>query len=138
MKKISAGKEAATPGTVSPTGSSKTVQVPEDTAAPTIENVTGKTEIKQTEDLIVTADANDNLSVKTVALYYKNNEKTEYKKVLLQQDYNDLALSFYDLFTRSDCQRKSIEYYYVVSDGTNEVKSDTIPSRLRMKRIRIA
>ena len=61
MVKMSAGKEAATPGTVSPIQvPAKTVQVPDDSNAPTIENVTGKTEIKQKEDLVLSADADDN------------------------------------------------------------------------------
>ena len=66
MKKISGGKEAATPGAVLPSTrfQLQPVNVPEDTAAPTVEDLTEKTEIKQTEDLIVTADAKDNLIVK--------------------------------------------------------------------------
>ena len=95
MQKISAGKEAATPGTVMASQvPAKTVQVPADTTQPTVEDLTGTTEINQKEDLILTADAKDNLIFKTVALYYKNNEQADYKKVLLQQDYNDLLYQF--------------------------------------------
>ena len=141
MQKVSAGKEAATPGTVMASQvPAKTVQVPADTIAPTIEDLTGKTEINQKEDLIITADAKDNSIVKTVALYYKNNEQTEYKKVLLQQDYNNL-LYHYTVYSPDLIAKKSIEYYYVVSDGKNEIKSDTYkvnltsdrnPDRLRL------
>ena len=43
MVKMSAGKEAATPGTVSPVQvPAKTVQVPEDTTAPTIKECNRK------------------------------------------------------------------------------------------------
>ena len=141
MQKVSAGKEAATPGTVMASQvPAKTVQVPADTIAPTVEDLTGKTEINQKEDLIITADAKDNSIVKTVALYYKNNEQNDYKKVLLQQDYNNL-LYHYTVYSPDLIAKKSIEYYYVVSDGKNEIKSDTYkvnltsdrnPDRLRL------
>ncbi len=124
MMKISAGKEAATPGTVSPVQvPAEAVQVPEDTIAPTIENVTGKTEIVQKEDLVLSADADDNIIVKTVALFYKNNEQDEFKKVSLQQDYNDL-LYHYTIYLPDLIAKDTIEYYYEISDGTNKVKTD--------------
>ena len=67
MQKVSAGKEAATPGAVMASQvPAKTVQVPADTITPKIEDLTGKTEINQKEDLILTADAKDNSIVKTV------------------------------------------------------------------------
>ena len=124
MLKLSAGKEPATPGTISPIQVPvKTVQVPDDTKAPTIENVTGKAEINQKEDLVLSADADDNLTVKTVALYYKNNGQEEFKKVLLQQDYNDL-LYHHTIYSPDLIAKETIEYYYEVSDGKNKVKTD--------------
>ena len=61
--------------------------------------------------------------VKTVALFYKNNEQTEFKKVLLQQDNQD-HLYHFTVYWLDLIAKKSIEYYYVVSDGTNEIKSE--------------
>ncbi|MCQ6274753.1 lamin tail domain-containing protein [Bacillus sp. V3B] len=125
MDKISAGKEAATPGTVLQVQvPAKTVQIPEDTTAPTIEDVTGKTEINQKEDLILTADAKDDQMVKTIALFYKNNEQSQFKKVLLQQDYNDLLYHF-TVYSPDLIAKESIEYYYEASDGKNKTKTET-------------
>lgn len=124
MVKYSAGKEAATPGTISPAQvPAKTVQVPEDTTAPTFENATGKTKMNQKEDLVLSADADDDTIVKTVALFYKNNEQDEFKKVLLQQDYNDL-LYHYTIYSPDLIAKEYIEYYYEISDGTNKVRTD--------------
>ncbi|HWO95043.1 MAG TPA: lamin tail domain-containing protein [Bacillus sp. (in: firmicutes)] len=125
MIKVSAGKNAATPGAVqSGQIPASTVQVPDDNVSPAVEDLTGKTEIKQLEDLKITADAQDNVKVKTVALYYRNNEQTEYKKALLQQDYND-QLYHYMIYSPDLIAKEYIEYYFNVSDGTNEVKSNT-------------
>ncbi|WP_084552346.1 lamin tail domain-containing protein [Bacillus cihuensis] len=125
MIKISAGKNAATPGKVqSGQVPAKTVEVQDDSVSPTVEDLTGKTEIKQLEDLKIKADATDNVKVKTVALYYKNNEQTEYKRALLQQDYNDL-LYHYTIYSPDLIGKENIEYYFIVSDGANEVKSNT-------------
>lgn len=125
MVKMSAGKEAATPGKVSQAQvPAKTIQVPDDISAPTIEDLTGKTENNQKEDLILTADAKDDQLVKTVALYYKNNEQSQYKKVLLQQDYNDLLYHF-TVYSPDLIAKKYIEYYYMVSDGKNIIKTET-------------
>nr|WP_295974432.1 metallophosphoesterase [uncultured Bacillus sp.] len=123
MKKVSPGKKAATPGKISKSQVPiKPVEIPKDTKAPIFENLTDTKEIKQTDDLVLTADAQDNFIVKTVALFYKNNKEKKYKKVFLQQDHNTLHYP-YTIYAPELIARKSIEYYFVVSDGTNEISS---------------
>lgn len=125
MKKVSAGKTRATPGKVDPSQvPAKPVEVPQDMTPPSIENVTKQTEMNHTEDITLKAAAKDNYIVKTVALFYKNNQEQNYKKVLLQQDDHD-QLYHYTIYAPELIGKKSLEYYYVVSDGTNEVKSET-------------
>lgn len=131
MKKVSAGKIKATPGKVEESQvPAKPVEVPEDNLPPSVENVTKQTEMMQTEDLTLKASAKDNFIVKTVALFYKNNKEQHYKKVLLQQDYNDLLYHF-TINAPDLIGKRSLEYYYVVSDGTNEVKSETYTVKVK-------
>ena len=130
MKKVSAGKKKATPGAVSASQvPAKPVELPLDNEAPHVENITKQTETHQTEDVTLTAHAKDNFIVKTVALFYKNNQEKNYKRVLLQQDYNDLRYH-HTIYAPDLIGKKSVEYYYVVSDGTHEVKSETYTMRV--------
>ncbi|MBB6446858.1 lamin tail domain-containing protein [Bacillus benzoevorans] len=131
MKKISAGKKRATPGKVEASQvPAKPVEVPDDNTPPSVENVTAQTEMQQTEDLTLKAAAKDNLIVKTVALFYKNNQEQHYKKVLLQQDDHDRQYHF-TIYAPDLIGKKALEYYYVVSDGTNEVRSETYSVKVR-------
>ena len=54
-------------------------------------------------------------------LYIIKTTNKELKKILLQQDDNDL-LYHYTIYSPDLIAKKSIEYYYVVSDGKNEIK----------------
>lgn len=76
------------------------------------------------EDLILTADAKDDQMIKTIALFYKNNEQSQFKKVLLQQDYNNLLYHF-TVYSPNLIAKESMEYYYEASDGKNKTKTET-------------
>ncbi len=125
MIMLSAGTEAATPGTVSGDQvPAVPVSLPEDTTEPTIADTTGLQEISQSNDLHLSADASDDQSVKSVALYYKNDSASDYTKRYLYFDYDDQNYQ-YTIYAPDLIGHSSIQYYYVVSDGTNEVTSAT-------------
>ncbi|MBP3963430.1 S-layer homology domain-containing protein [Paenibacillus lignilyticus] len=124
MMKYSAGTEAATPGKVAP------VQVPiipvkqpADTTNPTFNDLTGITEIDKAKNLQITAEAQDENKVKSVALYYKSNLDSAYTKRYLEESFAD-TLYHYTIYSPELIGRNYLEYYYVISDGKNEVTSE--------------
>ncbi|QGQ98746.1 hypothetical protein EHS13_29645 [Paenibacillus psychroresistens] len=130
MIKYSAGLLAATPGTVN------SVQVPgqrvhliADTMKPEITDNTGKTEVPQSGDFEISADANDDHQVKTVLLYYKTDKQADYKKEYLTESFADTLYHF--MFYSPDLIGNTyLEYYFVASDGTNE--TSTTPVRVNI------
>ena len=60
---------------------------------------------------------------KPLLFIIKITSRNEFKKVLLQQDYNDL-LYHYTIYSPDLIAKETIEYYYEVSDGKNKVKTD--------------
>lgn len=125
MKKISSGKKKATPGKVDEAQVPvKPVDIPEDKVPPEIEKITAESEINQTEDFILTAGAKDNRLVKTVALYYKTNKDKQFKRVLLQRNKKDKRYH-HTIYAPDLIGKRHLHYYYLVSDGMNEVKSQT-------------
>ncbi|MCD7034293.1 lamin tail domain-containing protein [Metabacillus sp. GX 13764] len=124
MVKISYGKDMATPGSVTAKQvPAKTVTVPDDNEKPVIENLTTQTTVKQSENIKITADAQDNIQVKTVVLYYKLDGQQDFTKVLLQEDYNNLLFN-HVIYSPDLIGKKNVEYYFTASDGSNEVTSD--------------
>lgn len=124
MVKVSAGKEAATPGTVFPHQvPSVKVNLPKDTVQPTIEDVTAVKEMNEKNNLPLLFDVKDDLVVKTVKLFYKNNKQTDYRTVDLVENYND-KMYHYTIYLPEIIGNQSIEYYVLASDGTNTVQTD--------------
>ncbi|WP_141430613.1 metallophosphoesterase [Bacillus sp. 03113] len=123
--KVSAGVENGTPGKVDayqvPTQS---VHMEEDLRKPTLENLTTQTEVKEAEDFKLTVDAQDDKAVKTVRVFYKVNDTSDYKSEILQQDYNTMFYH-YTVYSPEIIGKDYIEYFFVVSDGQNETKSNT-------------
>ncbi|MFT8323075.1 MAG: lamin tail domain-containing protein [Bacillus sp. (in: firmicutes)] len=124
LKKISAGVEKATPGKV------KRIQVPaevvhieDDNVKPTIKDVTRIKSINQKKDLHIIADASDNIGIKSVRLFYKSNTDKKYKQAILAENFDDLMYD-YTIHTPEIIGKKFVEYYFVVSDGTNKVTSN--------------
>ncbi|WP_182103730.1 lamin tail domain-containing protein [Niallia taxi] len=121
--KISSGEKQGTPGSVEANQvPGKSVQVEEDTTPPTIENTTI---LKETgiEDITVSAKANDNNGVKTVAVYYRTNGEQKYERLLLKKDGND-NLYTTTIYAANFIAKEYVEYYLTASDGINEVKTE--------------
>ncbi|SFE19628.1 Fibronectin type III domain-containing protein [Paenibacillus catalpae] len=124
MIKYSAGTEAATPGSVAPVQVPLiTVKTPADTTDPTYQDLTNKPEIDKAQNLSLKAEAHDENSVKSVALYYKSNLDAQYTKRYLAESFDD-TLYHYTIYSPELIGRDYIEYYYVISDGQNEVTSE--------------
>lgn len=124
MVKFSAGTEAATPGTVYPHQvPAEKVKLVADTIQPTIEDVTAIQEVNEKNNLPLLFDVKDDLVVKTVKLFYKNNEQTDYRAVDLVENYDD-KLYHYTIYLPELIGKQSIEYYVLASDGTNTVQTD--------------
>ncbi|CAN7754280.1 S-layer homology domain-containing protein [Paenibacillus sp. LjRoot56] len=125
MTKYSAGLVAATPGTLDPTQAPiQSVIVKPDTTKPVISDLTKETEIEQSKDLEIIADAKDETSLKTVALYYKTEKQPNYSKKYLKESFAD-TLYHYTVFSPELIGNAYLEYYFVTSDGVNETTSTT-------------
>ncbi|MFC3802353.1 S-layer homology domain-containing protein [Cohnella sp. GCM10012308] len=123
MLKYSVGTKTATPGTLEAKQiPAQPVHVEDDTAEPTIDDRTGKTEISQKVDLDLVADVADDKHVLSVAVYFKSNLDAGYTKKYLTQDFNDTM--YHQLLTSPDLLgRKYVEYYFEASDGQNVAAS---------------
>ncbi|WP_078381799.1 lamin tail domain-containing protein [Sutcliffiella halmapala] len=125
MLKISAKEKAATPGTVEPDQVPlETVQLPVDNIPPTYENLTAISEVDQNENIHIVLDAEDDKEVKTVRLLYRTNDQTDFTQAILAKDYNDL-LYHHTIYSPDIIAKEYVEYYFQISDGTNEVTSET-------------
>ncbi|MEH7384192.1 lamin tail domain-containing protein [Bacillus sp. JJ1521] len=103
---------------------SQPVQIEEDTVPPTIENLTAITEVNQKDNIDIVANVTDDKEVKSVRLYYKINHQDEYSEAILQENYDDL-LYHHTIYSPDLIGHEYVDYYFVVSDGKNEVKSET-------------
>ncbi|MCM3631522.1 S-layer homology domain-containing protein [Paenibacillus glycanilyticus] len=131
MIKYSAGTEAATPGSVAPVQVPQiTVKTPADSTAPTYKDLTNTPEIDKAQNLSIKAEAHDENNVKSVALYYKSNLDAGYTKRYLAESFDD-TLYHYTIYSPELIGRDYIEYYYVVSDGQNEVTSDKYRTQVK-------
>ncbi|WP_199624191.1 lamin tail domain-containing protein [Paenibacillus alkalitolerans] len=130
MVKYSAGTEPATPGTIS-AGQvpPMPVKLPEDTQQPVVADLTELTEVDQSKDFELIADAKDENGVKSVAVFYKTNLQTEYIKRYLEESFAD-TFYHHKIYSPELIGKSYIDYYYVVSDGTHEVASDTYRIRI--------
>ncbi len=121
MIKYSAGLLPATPGAVAPEQvPAVPVAVPADDTDPVATDLTSVTEIDQSKNFDLVADAQDDRIVKTAVLYYKDNLDATYTKRYLKRSYND-SLFRQTVFSPELIGRTHIEYYFEMSDGTNTV-----------------
>ncbi|GLX65752.1 S-layer homology domain-containing protein [Paenibacillus glycanilyticus] len=131
MVKYSAGTEAATPGTVAPVQVPQIpVKTPADSTKPTYKDLTNTPAIDKAQNLSIKAEAHDENSVKSVALFYKSNLDAQYTKRYLAESFDD-TLYHYTIYSPELIGRDYIEYYYVVSDGQNEVTSDKYRTEIK-------
>lgn len=125
MIKYSAGLEPATPGEVTEEQVPEVpVSQPADNMEPTFENLLDVTEVHQHKDVELLAEALDDISVKTVALFYKIDDQLEYTKRYLAESFDD-TFYHYTIYSPELIGREYVDYYYVVSDGTNEITTET-------------
>ncbi|WP_413303471.1 lamin tail domain-containing protein [Bacillus sp. 1P10SD] len=119
------GVKDATPGTIeSSQVPVQPVHLQDDATKPVIENMTGVTEVDQKDNINIVADASDDVGVKSVALFYRTNTQSEFTKALLSEDFND-TMYHYTIYSPEIIGKTYVEYYFVASDGVNEVTSDT-------------
>ncbi|WP_281889782.1 lamin tail domain-containing protein [Paenibacillus sp. YYML68] len=125
MIKYSAGLLPATPGVVSDEQVPPvTVKLTADTQKPTVTDITGQATVDQANDVDIVAEAKDDQSVKTVAFYFRSNADTAYTKRYLAESFAD-GFYHYKLYSPDLIGKSYYEYYFVVSDGTHEVTSET-------------
>lgn len=125
LVKMSAGIQDATPGAVeSFQVPNQPVQLEGDTENPSIENMTAVSEVNQKENIHIVADASDNMEVKSVRLFYRTNDQVVYNEAILAEDFDDM-MYHHTIYSPDIIAKEYIEYYFVVSDGTNEVTSET-------------
>ncbi|KZZ85071.1 lamin tail domain-containing protein [Bacillus sp. SJS] len=128
--KVNAAKEKATPGVVKEYQvPSKPVQLIEDKTSPTINDLTDKTSTDELSDFAITAEALDNEEVKSVKLFVKTDNGI-YKESIIKQDYND-TLYHHTVYLPDLIGKKTLDYYFTVSDGKNETKTE--PVRVNIK-----
>ncbi|MGD6816663.1 lamin tail domain-containing protein [Metabacillus sp. 113a] len=127
--KVNAGKEAATPGKVSSYQVPSTpVQIKDDQENPAIEDLTKRTETDELKDFKITAEALDDQEVKSVKLYVRT-DSGEFKEKIIKQDYND-TLFHHTVYSPDLIGKKSLEYYFVVSDGKNEIETGPVTVKI--------
>ncbi|MBS5911805.1 MAG: S-layer homology domain-containing protein [Paenibacillus macerans] len=123
MIKVSGGLQFPAPGAVDSAQVPDTpVSIADDTVPPTIEDRTGITTTDQSQGFEIKGWAQDDKEVASVTLYVKSDKQTEYVPYLLTEDYGDLHYH-HKVYAADLIGRKFIQYYYVVSDGFNEVTS---------------
>ena len=89
--------------------------------------------MKDTENIKLIVDSEDNKAVKTVRVSYKTNDESDYKSVILQQDYNTMFFN-YTVYSPEIMGKEYIEYFFEVSDGKNETKSNTYKVKITNER----
>ncbi|WP_245831959.1 lamin tail domain-containing protein [Oceanobacillus senegalensis] len=123
--KVSAGVEDGTPGEVeSYQVPEQPLQLEEDTIPPTVENRTEATEVDEQENIQIAANVEDDKEVVSVRLFYKTTNQADYKDVVLQKDQESGQYQ-HTIYSPELIGNKKVEYYFTVSDGMNEVTSET-------------
>ena len=123
--KISSKTKLGTPGSIEPSQvPNEPVHVEDDTVPPTLINATNVQEIQQMNDLTIRAKATDDKGIKSVLLYYRTNDQTDYEKILLTVDASDSEYYATILSAANFIAKEKIEYYFVATDGQNEVTSE--------------
>ncbi len=121
--KYSVGTKAATPGSLEELQKpAEPIQLGADTSEPNIEDVTGLTEIAESESLKLVADVQDDREVRTVAVYVKTNADAGYTKHYLYEDYDDKMFHF-TVASPEMVGKAYVEYYFEASDGTHTEQS---------------
>ncbi|OMD44138.1 S-layer homology domain-containing protein [Paenibacillus odorifer] len=130
MHKISTGSAAPSPGQVDAALLPNTpIHVEPDTENPTVNDLTAITEIDQSMSLDLKAFADDNKAVTSVEVRVASDKQPDFVSHNLSQDFND-SLYHYKLSSADLIGRNEIQYYFVVSDGTNETESPVMKVKI--------
>ncbi|MEK5489680.1 S-layer homology domain-containing protein [Paenibacillus sp. FSL R7-0297] len=144
MLKISSGEAVPSPGSADLAQVPVTpVHVELDTEAPEVNDLTDISEIDQSGSLDLKAFADDNKGVTSVEVRVASDKQPDFVSHNLAQDYND-NLYHFKLSSAELIGRTEIQYYFVVSDGSQETESplakvkitggpDRSPLRLNVK-----
>ncbi|WP_159067846.1 lamin tail domain-containing protein [Paenibacillus ihuae] len=123
MLKISSGAAAPSPGTTEPAQvPGIPVHIEPDNEAPTVNDLTGVTEVDQSASLDLRAFVDDNMEITSVEVRVASDKQPDYVSHNLAQDYND-NLYHFKLTSADLIGRNEIRYYFVVSDGTQETET---------------
>lgn len=130
MLKISTGSAVPSPGQVDVVLLPNTpIHVDPDTENPTVNDLTAVTEIDQSMSLDLKAFADDNKAVTSVEVRVASDKQPDFVSHNLSQDFND-SLYHYKLSSADLIGRNEIQYYFVVSDGTNETESPVMKVKI--------
>lgn len=125
MLKYSSALVTATPGTMDQVQvPNQVVNIIPDTLNPTVTDLTNQTEIEQSKDLEIIGEAKDDKELKTVVLYYKTDKQANYAKHYLKESFAD-TFYHYTIYSPELIGGSYLDYYFVVSDGTNETTMGT-------------
>lgn len=124
MKKYSSKTETGTPGSVSRYQIPKErVHFTEDHKAPVVLDRSNTEAVTDQTDVGLDFSIQDDQTVKTVRLYYKNNQESAYHSVDLLKDATDGGYK-YTVYAANLIGKQSLEYYLEASDGINQVTTD--------------
>lgn len=125
MVKYSYG-EIATPGSI------QEVQKPvenrtteEDTKTPSFDDITDVTTIGKLKDLELSFNISDETQVKTVQLFYKMKNDSEYKSVFITNNEGETQFN-YTIDKMELLGKEYVDYYVKYSDGTYESISEPV------------
>lgn len=122
--KISAGETGGTPGTVmAEQVPAEKVSFPADETAPVIEDKTNNDAINSEASFQVTATITDDIQVKSVFLYYRTIEGTDFIKVSLERGSDNTFQ--HTIYQPELIGQNELEYYFVASDGENQTTTET-------------
>ncbi|MGG4129185.1 S-layer homology domain-containing protein [Paenibacillus illinoisensis] len=125
MIKSSSGLQSPSPGGITPEQvPAVPVHVEADAVPPTVQDMTNMTEVDQSEGLELIVDARDNREVTSVEVFVRSDKQAEFTAHRLTEDYDD-TMYHYKMTSADLIGRKTMEYYFVASDGINETRTET-------------
>ncbi|MEO2202831.1 S-layer homology domain-containing protein [Paenibacillus pabuli] len=125
MIKSSSGLQSPSPGGITPEQvPAVPIHMESDAVPPTVQDMTNMTEVDQSEGLELIVDARDNREVTSVEVFIRSDKQAEFTAHRLTEDYDD-TMYHYKMTSADLIGRKTIEYYFVASDGINETRTET-------------
>lgn len=125
MIKSSSGVETPSPASIlQGQAPSVPVHIELDAVPPTVQDMTNMTEVDQSNGLELIVDAKDDREVTSVEVFVRSDKQDEFTAHRLTEDYDDM-MYHYNMSAADLIGRKTIEYYFVASDGINETRTET-------------